>query len=105
MDLKVNEFTMMCGSCVQKVTAKILWNTLQVRFLPPSSMKQFWEQYKLISNLPKPAGFPTFWKVASEEIQVQQCNNDPAYNIIVIIIIFDFVHHVPSLVQTIIMTD
>ena len=35
----------------------------EVRFLPPGSMKQFWEQYKLVSNLEKPAAFPTFWKV------------------------------------------
>ena len=35
----------------------------EVRFLPPSSMKQFWEQYKLVSNLERPASFPTFWKV------------------------------------------
>ena len=39
-------------------------------------MKQFWEQYKLVSNLPKPAAFPTFWKVAPRKFRY---NNDPAY--------------------------
>ena len=32
------------------------------RWLPPSTMKEFWEQYKLQSSLPKPASFPTFWR-------------------------------------------
>lgn len=37
----------------------------EIRYLPPSSMKQFWEQYKLTSKLQKPACFPTFWKASS----------------------------------------
>ena len=40
----------------------------EIRYLPPSSMKQFWEQYKLTSKLQKPACFPTFWRASSSLI-------------------------------------
>ena len=32
------------------------------RWLPPSSMKEYWEQYRIQSALPKAASFPTFWR-------------------------------------------
>ena len=37
--------------------------TLEKRFLPPGCMKDYWEQYVLMSPLAKPASFPTFWRV------------------------------------------
>lgn len=36
----------------------------EVRKLPPGSMKEYYEQYKLSSNLGSPASFPTFWRAA-----------------------------------------
>ena len=32
------------------------------RFLPPGTMKDHWEQYRLVSSLSSPASFPTFWR-------------------------------------------
>ena len=32
------------------------------RWLPPSTMKEYYEQYQIQSALPKPASFPTFWR-------------------------------------------
>ena len=34
------------------------------RFLPPGSMKEYFDQYVLQSNLAKPASFPSFWRAA-----------------------------------------
>ena len=36
----------------------------EVRWLPPGSMKDTWEQYRMMSSLPKPASFPCFWRVS-----------------------------------------
>ena len=32
------------------------------RYLPPGTMKDHWEQYRLTSTLDCPASFPTFWR-------------------------------------------
>ena len=34
----------------------------EIRKLPPGAMKEFWEQYRLVSALEEPASFPTFWR-------------------------------------------
>lgn len=36
----------------------------EIRYLPAGSIKDTWEQYRQISNLDKPAAFPTFWRVS-----------------------------------------
>lgn len=36
---------------------------MEQRFLPPGTMRDFWEQYRLHSQNQKPASFPTFWRV------------------------------------------
>ena len=41
--------------------------TFETRFLPPGSMKEYYEQYVLQSGLEKAASFPTFWRVACHE--------------------------------------
>lgn len=37
--------------------------TFEERWLPPGSMKEYYEQYVLQSGLEKPGSFPTFWRV------------------------------------------
>lgn len=36
----------------------------EIRWLPCGHMKDTWEQYRMMSNLPKPASFPCFWRVS-----------------------------------------
>lgn len=36
---------------------------MEKRYLPPGNMKDHWEQYRIVSPLERPAGFPTFWRV------------------------------------------
>ena len=38
--------------------------TLETRFLPPGSMKEYWVQYTRQSKLKSPASVPCFWRVA-----------------------------------------
>lgn len=35
------------------------------RYLPPGKMKEYFDQYCLLSELPKPASFAQFWRVSS----------------------------------------
>ena len=37
--------------------------TMEERWLPPGSMKEYFEQYRLQSGLEKPGSFVTFWRV------------------------------------------
>ena len=37
---------------------------LEIRYLPPGTMKEYWVQYCRQSNLTAPASFPSFWRVA-----------------------------------------
>lgn len=37
---------------------------MEERFLPPGTMKEFFDQYVLQSALSKPGSFPTFWRVS-----------------------------------------
>lgn len=39
----------------------------EVRKLPPSPMKEYWEQYRLASPLERPASFPTFWRASRQD--------------------------------------
>lgn len=36
----------------------------EIRWLPPGSIKDTWEQYRQTSALDRPAAFPTFWRVS-----------------------------------------
>ena len=38
-------------------------STIEERWLPPGSMKEYHEQYQMHSALEKPGSFPTFWRV------------------------------------------
>ena len=38
--------------------------SLETRYLPPGSMKEYWVQYTRQSKLKSPASFPCFWRVA-----------------------------------------
>lgn len=37
---------------------------LELRYLPPGTMKEYWVQYCRQSTLTAPASFPCFWRVA-----------------------------------------
>lgn len=37
---------------------------MEPRYLPPGSMKEYYDQYVLQSSLSKPGSFPSFWRVA-----------------------------------------
>ncbi len=37
---------------------------MEERYLPPSTMKDHYDQYRLQSGLAKPASFPVFWRVS-----------------------------------------
>lgn len=39
-------------------------NAKEIKFLPPCSLKEQWEQYRLTTPLDPPASFPTFWRVS-----------------------------------------
>ena len=41
---------------------------LEVRYLPPGTMKEYWVQYCRQSKMTAPASFPAFWRVALIEI-------------------------------------
>lgn len=34
----------------------------EVKFLPPGFMKEYYQQYRMVSSLEKPASFPSFWR-------------------------------------------
>eukprot|EP00438_Fugacium_kawagutii_P019790 Skav228872 [mRNA] locus=scaffold816:387783:402586:+ [translate_table: standard] len=38
---------------------------LEVRYLPPGNMKEYWMQYQSQSSLTTPASFPAFWRVSA----------------------------------------
>ena len=42
---------------------------MEKKWLPPGCMRDHWEQYRLQSELPKPASFPTFWRVCWLELK------------------------------------
>lgn len=33
-----------------------------IKFLPPGFMKEYYQQYRMVSSLEKPASFPSFWR-------------------------------------------
>lgn len=37
---------------------------MEIRWLPPGSMRDIWAEYTSVSALEKPPSFPTFWRVA-----------------------------------------
>lgn len=37
-------------------------SNMEPKWLPPGCMRDHWEQYRLVSHLPQPASFPTFWR-------------------------------------------
>ena len=63
--------TLICGQRQQRKTKRQVQLNLdrtvatrEEKFLPPGTMKEFWEQYRAQSTLQKPASFTCFWRAA-----------------------------------------
>lgn len=46
----------------------------EVRYLPPGTMKDHWEQYRLVSRCNSKASFVTFWRVPGTGLSEIYCN-------------------------------
>ena len=47
--------------------------TMEERWLPPGTMKEYYEQYRSQSALEKPGSFPSFWRVAGTLLRRDLC--------------------------------
>ena len=71
-------------------------NSFEERWLPPGTMTEYYEQYKLQSGLPKPGSFKSFWRVAGLIFHTAHCFSPETFSLDILQIFKSIPCHTPT---------